>query len=138
MKARVSSSAQITLPWNLTMEDYATLGPGAICYSTAPVYIGEMATVSQYSYLCTATHDYEDKHFTLDAEPIRIEAQAWVCADAMVGPGVIVGEGAVLGAKSCTFRDLEPWRVYAGTPAKFIKNRVIKRDRSNEKNTLSN
>ena len=136
--ARVSPDAVITFPWNLEMEDYATLGPQAICYSTAPVFIGRMATVSQYAYLCTATHDYEDKNFTLYAEPIRIEAEAWVCADAMVGPGVSVGEGAVLGAKSTAFRDLEPWTVYTGMPAKPLKARSIKKDRSGEENQLPN
>jgi putative colanic acid biosynthesis acetyltransferase WcaF len=137
-KARVSPSAVITFPWNLEMEEYATLGPEAICYSTATVFIGRMATVSQYAYLCSATHDYEDKNFTLYAEPIRIEAEAWVCADAMVGPGVTVGEGAVLGAKSSAFKDLEPWKVYTGTPAQFVKSREIKRDRSLEENKLPN
>lgn len=134
--ARVSPTAVITFPWNLEMEDYATLGPGAICYCIAPITIERMATVSQYAYLCTASHDYEDKNFTLYARPIRIEAQAWVCADAMVGPGVTIGEGAVLGAKSTAFRNLDAWKVYAGMPAAVIKNREIKRDRSFEKNEL--
>jgi putative colanic acid biosynthesis acetyltransferase WcaF len=136
--ARVSPDAVITFPWNLEMEDYATLGPQAICYSTAPVFIGRMATVSQYAYLCTASHDYEDRNFTLFAKPIRIEAQVWICADAMVGPGVTVGEGAVLGAKSTAFKNLKPWTVYAGTPARQVKTRQIKRDRSGEKNKLPN
>jgi putative colanic acid biosynthesis acetyltransferase WcaF len=136
--ARISPTAVITFPWNLEMEDYATLGPEAICYSTAPVFIGHMATVSQYAYLCTASHDYEDSNFTLYAKPIRIESQAWVCADAMVGPGVTVGEGAVLGAKSTAFKDLQPWKVFHGTPAVLVKERIIKRDKSGEKNQLPN
>lgn len=136
--ARISPSAVVTFPWNLEMEDYATLGPATICYSTAPVFIGRMATVSQYAYLCTASHDYEDRNFTLYAKPIRIESQAWVCADAMVGPGVTVGEGAVLGAKSTTFKDLRPWKIYAGTPAELVKERVIKRDNSGAKSNLPN
>ena len=136
--ARVSPTAVITFPWNLEMDDYATLGSDAICYSIAPVYIGRMATVSQYAYLCSASHDYEDRNFTLFAKSIRIEAQAWVCADAMVGPGVVVGEGAVLGAKSMTFKDLSPWKVHVGTPAIAIKDREIKRDRSSEENELPN
>jgi putative colanic acid biosynthesis acetyltransferase WcaF len=136
--ARVSPTAVITFPWNLEMEDYATLGSDAICYSTADVFIGRMATVSQYAYLCSASHDYEDKNFTLFARPIRIEAQAWICAGAMVGPGVTVGEGAVLGAKSTAFKNLSPWKVYAGMPAIAIKERKIKRDKSCETNELPN
>lgn len=132
-KARVAASAEITMPWNLTMADYATLGPHSICYSTGRITIGEMATVSQYAYLCSASHDYEDRNFTLFSRPIVIEKAAWICARAMVGPGVTVREGAVLGANSMTSRDLEAWTVYGGTPAKKIKQRVIQRDRKNEK-----
>jgi putative colanic acid biosynthesis acetyltransferase WcaF len=129
-RARVAASAKITMPWNLTMEEYATLGPESICYCTAPVFIGKMATVSQYAYLCTASHDYEDKYFTLYAKPIRIEHMAWVCARAMVGPGVTVMEGAVLGGNSFAVKDLNPWTVYGGIPAIPIKPRIILRNGS--------
>ncbi|WP_340112518.1 WcaF family extracellular polysaccharide biosynthesis acetyltransferase [Maribellus mangrovi] len=136
-KARISPSAKITMPWNLTVEDFGTIGPYAIIYSTAEIHIGKQATVSQYSYLCSATHDYEDSHFTLYAEPIVIKGQAWVSADVFVGPGVTIGEGTVVGARSSVFKDLPAWKVCVGNPAKPIKARIISRDRSHEKNPLS-
>lgn len=135
-RSLVYPSTWVSSPWNLVMNNHCVMAADVDCYSTAKVIIEDYVTISQYSYLCTATHDYEDKNFTLFAEPIVIKSQAWICADSMVGPGVTIGEGAVLGAKSSTFKDLEPWKVYAGTPAKYIKDRVIKRDRSNEKNIL--
>jgi putative colanic acid biosynthesis acetyltransferase WcaF len=46
-----------------------------------------------------------------------------VCARACVAPGVNIGEGAVLGLASVATRDLEPWSVYAGAPAKKIRER---------------
>jgi hypothetical protein len=51
---------------------------------------------------------------------------SWVAAEAFVGPGVTIGEGAVLGARGCAFRDLEPWTVYAGNPARRLKLRKIR------------
>lgn len=135
-KARISPKASITFPKNLIMEDYATLGPYSIVYSTAQIKICKQATISQYSYLCSATHDYEDSHFTLFATPILIEDNAWVSADVFVGPGVTIAEGCVIGARSSIFKSTDKWKVYAGTPAKYIKDRVIKRDRSNEKNRI--
>ena len=54
---------------------------------------------------------------------MSIDAYAWVCARACVAPGVNVGEGAVLGLGSVATRDLEPWTVYAGTPAVKVKER---------------
>ncbi len=137
-KARISPKVTITMPWNLEMEDYATLGPYAICYSPATVKICQQATVSQYSYLCSATHDYEDAHFTLYAKPITIEANAWIAADVYVGPGVTIGEGTVVGARSSVYKSLPKWKVCVGNPARPVKDRVINKDKSNEKNPLSN
>jgi putative colanic acid biosynthesis acetyltransferase WcaF len=137
-KARISPKAIITMPWNLEMDDYATLGPYAICYSTAPIKIGKQATVSQYSYLCSGTHDYEDAHFTLYALPIVIDDNAWVAADVFVGPGVTIGEGSVIGSRSSVYKDIPKWKVCVGNPAKPVKDRIIKRDRKNEKNRLPN
>ena len=49
--------------------------------------------------------------------PIIIEPEAWVAADVFVGPGVKVGEGAVVGARSTVMNDVEPWSVVVGSPA---------------------
>ncbi|MGZ3236930.1 MAG: putative colanic acid biosynthesis acetyltransferase, partial [Burkholderiaceae bacterium] len=80
--------------------------------------------ISQDAYLCGATHDYNDAQFTYLAKPIAIEPYAWICARAVVMPGVTVHEGAVLGLGSVATRNLEAWSVYAGMPAKFINNRA--------------
>jgi putative colanic acid biosynthesis acetyltransferase WcaF len=54
---------------------------------------------------------------------MEVGAYAWVCARASVAPGVQVGEGAVLGLGSVATRNLDPWTVYAGTPAVKVKER---------------
>ncbi len=59
----------------------------------------------------------------LTAAPIAIGPHGWVAAEAFVGPGVTVGEGAVLGARAVGFRDLAPWTVYAGNPAEAVRER---------------
>ena len=58
--------------------------------------------------------------------PITVGAQAWVAADAFVGMGVTIGEGAVVGARAVVTRNVEPWTVVGGNPAKFIKKRELK------------
>ena len=57
--------------------------------------------------------------------PITIGKSAWVCAEAFIGPGVTVGEGAVVGARSCVVSDVAPWNVVGGNPAKFLKVRTL-------------
>ena len=124
--ASVYSSATVFMPWNLEMKEYACLGPGVDCYNAAPIIIGNCATVSQRCFLCTASHDFTIAAHPQIEKPIIIEDRAWVAAEAFVGPGVTVGEGAVVGARACVFKDVEPWSVVGGNPAKFIKKRAIK------------
>jgi putative colanic acid biosynthesis acetyltransferase WcaF len=86
--------------------------------------IGKDATVSQYSYLCTASHDYQFAHMPLVSAPIIIGDYAWVTADVYIGPGVTIGEGAVVGARSTVVNSIPPWTVAAGNPARALKQRV--------------
>lgn len=126
--ANVYGSARIWSPANLVMDDRATIGPGANIYSMAPIHIGAYAIVSQGAYLCAGSHAIEDPEFQLRARPITIGERAWIAAEAFIGPGVTVGEGAVLGARGCAMRDLEPWTVYSGNPAVPLKPRRIRFD----------
>lgn len=99
------------------------MGRAVNCYNQGHITIGANAVVSQNSTLCASTHDLSEPLFPLVLRPIRIERDAWVAAEAFVGPGVTLGEGAVLGARGVAVRDLEPWTVYAGNPARPIKGR---------------
>lgn len=125
-KAKVYSSVRIYMPWNLEMEEHSCLSPEVDCYNVAKIKIGAHSTVSQKSYLCAASHDITLSHNPLITAPIIIEDQAWVAADAFIGPGVTIGQGAVVGARAAVFKDVEPWTVVGGNPAKFIKKREIK------------
>lgn len=120
---KVYNSARIWAPWNLVMGDYSVLGDAVDCYTVNRVEIGAHSIVSQYSFLCTATHDVDQPHFPLVTAPIVIGAHAWVAADVFVGPGVAIGEGAVVGARSSVFKDVEPWTVVGGSPARLIRRR---------------
>lgn len=124
--AVVYSSAKIYYPPNLIMEKYSCIASDVDCYNVAPVRIGANATVSQGAFLCTASHDITDPHNRLITAPIIIENQAWIAAAAFIGMGVTIGEGAVIGARAAVFKDVEPWTVVGGNPAKFIKKRIIK------------
>lgn len=129
-RARVYPRARVWAPWNLVMHDFATLADDVDCYCVDVIEIGAHTTVSQYSYLCGATHDHEHPNFPLRPAPIRIGASCWVAADVFVGPGVTIGEGTVVGARSSVFGDLPAWKVCVGTPAKVVGERKIRRESS--------
>lgn len=120
------ASARIWAPWNLEMGDYSCLGHHVDCYCVAPVKIGEHATVSQYSFLCTATHELELPDLPLRTAPIVIKERAWVAADVFVGPGVTIGTGAVVAARSSLFRDVPDWMIAMGSPARPVKRRLLR------------
>ncbi len=115
--------AKIWAPWNLTMEAHSCLADDVDCYSVAAIRLGPHATVSQYSYLCSASHDYRDSGMPLVIAPIVIEAHVWIAADVFVGPGVKVGAGSVVGARSTVLHDVEAWAIVAGSPLKRIGTR---------------
>ncbi len=114
-------SVKVWAPWNLEMDEMSCLGPDVDCYCVDKVVLGVGATVSQYSFLCTAGHDYRLSNRPMITAPITIGQRAWVAADAFIGPGVTVGEGAIVGARASVFRDIEPWAVVGGNPAQVIR-----------------
>jgi putative colanic acid biosynthesis acetyltransferase WcaF len=116
-------SCKIWAPWLLQTEEVVTIGPGVEIYNPGGVRLGHHSILSQDSFLCGATHDYNSADFTYIKKEIVLEAYAWVGAKAIVLPGVCCREGSVLGASSVTSRNLEPWTVYAGNPAKEVKKR---------------
>ena len=108
------------------MDEYACLASDVDCYNVAPIHIGKFATVSQGVFLCTASHDITSPDHELITAPITLGDRAWIGAGAFVGMGVTIGEGAVVGARAAVFKDVEPWSVVGGNPAKFIKKRIIR------------
>lgn len=123
---KVDASCKIWWPGNLIMGDYACLADSVDCYNVSPITIGNYATVSQRAFLCSASHATNTLSRPLVHAPITIKTHAWVCAEAFVGPGVIVHEGAVLGARGLAMRDLDTWTIYAGNPARPLKKREIR------------
>lgn len=118
-------STRIYFPWNLAVGDWSALGEEALIYNLGPVTIGAKVTISHRAHLCSGTHDYQQPDLPLLKPPIQIGDEAWVCADAFVGPGVSVGPGAVVGARAVVTKDVPPWTVVAGNPARVVKTRVL-------------
>jgi putative colanic acid biosynthesis acetyltransferase WcaF len=124
-QATVYASCTIYAPWNLSI-GRACIGPRTEIYCKDFISIGDDCVVSQGAFLCTASHDISSQMLPLVMAPIRMENWSWVAADAFVGMGVTIGEGAVVGARAAVFKDVAPWTVVGGNPAQFIKKREIR------------
>lgn len=123
--AMVYSSAKIYCPYNLTMKKGARMDMGVNCYNVAMVTMEENSTVSQGASLFPGSHDISNPLSPMVGSPILLCRGSWVAAQAFVGVGVKIGEGAVVGARAAVFKDVEPWTVVGGNPAKIIKKRVL-------------
>lgn len=120
----VRPSAKMTYPWKVTIGNHAWIGDDVVLYSLGEIEIGTNAVISQRSYLCAASHDYTKPDFPIYDKKICVGAQVWLATDVFVAPGVTIGEGTVIGARSSVFHDLPPMMVCVGSPAKPIKHRI--------------
>jgi putative colanic acid biosynthesis acetyltransferase WcaF len=121
----VYPTVTVTMPWNLCIGDWSSVADGVLIYDLGPVAIGERVTISHGAQLCAGTHDHSRPELPLLKPPITIADAAWICASAFVGPGVTVGEGAVVGACAVAVTDVAPWVIVAGNPARPIGRRVL-------------
>ncbi|MCD8291108.1 MAG: putative colanic acid biosynthesis acetyltransferase [Prevotella sp.] len=126
--ANVYASAKIWAPWRLQMGHRACLGPNVICYNQDWVVFEDDAIVSQYSYLCTASHDAKKQNTaknSLIIAPIVLGKSSWVGSRAFIGLGVHVGDNAIVGATASVFKNVDANTIVGGNPAKFLRNRIL-------------
>lgn len=124
--ARVHASVSVWLPANLELGENTLIGPGVRLYNQGRIVIGARTVVSQRAHICASTHDLRDPLFQLVLRPVTIGEQCWVAAEAFVGPGITMHDGAVLGARGALFEDAAAGEVYAGNPATFVKDRQLR------------
>lgn len=119
----IRPSAQITYPWKVRIGDYSWIGDEVVLYSLGEIEIGNHSVISQRSYICTGSHDYNKIDFPIYAKKILIKDGCWLATDVFVAPDVIIEKGTVVGARSSVFKNLDEFSVYSGSPAKLIRKR---------------
>ena len=120
-------SCKIWAPWNLEVGEYVAIDRDVNLYSVNSIKIGNKVAISAEAFICTASHDISIPSRPLITKPIIIENGVWIGARAFIFPGVRIGEGAVIGACAVVTKDVEPWTVVVGNPARFIKRRELKK-----------
>lgn len=116
------------MPWNLKVGDFSAVGDDVRLYALGPIEIGRRTTVSQGAHLCAGTHDHRRRDFPLVKSPITVGDDAWLCADVFIGPGVSVGDEAIVAARSVVVKAVQSSTIVAGHPAVKIGMRPIARD----------
>ncbi len=121
----IKPKVRIKNPWRLIVGNYCWIGEDVWIDNIENVSIGNNVCLSQGAILLTGNHDYSKSDFPPKYEKIIIEDGVWICAKAIVCPGVVCKSHAVLTVNSVATKDLEEMRIYTGNPAVFIRDRVI-------------
>jgi putative colanic acid biosynthesis acetyltransferase WcaF len=124
--ARFHPSVRVWAPWLLEVGEQVTVAEGVHLYNAYGITLGDRVILSQGAFLCTASHDYNEPTYPLTGGRIVVADDCWVAAEAFLAPGVRVGEGAVVGARACVFKDVAPWTVVGGNPACVLKERRLR------------
>ena len=126
-KVLIRPTARFTYPWKVSIDDYSWVGDDCVFYSLGKISVGKNVSIAHRDYFCTGIHDISKPTFDIGQKPIVIEDECWITNDVFVGPGVTVGKGCVVGARSTVLNDLPEGMICYGTPAKPRKQRPFKK-----------
>ena len=122
----IARTARIDYPWNFAIGTQSSIGEHAWVYCLDKITIGKNCCIGENVRLLTGSHDVNSPQFDLVTKPITIWDNAWIATGAIVLPGVTIGEGAVVGAGAVVTKDVVPWTVVGGNPAKVVSRRVVR------------
>jgi len=114
---------EIRRPRRLTIGSSSVIGHRALLDARCGLVIGNNVNISNEVMIWTLHHDYNDSGFAQTGGPVKIGNYAWICSRAIILPGVTIGAGAVVAAGAVVTKDVAPYTVVGGVPAKAIANR---------------
>lgn len=117
-------------PWQIHLGEGVSINRGCKFFGSmmaerGRITIGDRTALAPGVTVLTATHDYTFVDLPDQAGPVTIGADVWIGASAIILPGVTIGDGAVVGAGSVVTKDVQPYSVVVGSPARFVKKREL-------------
>lgn len=107
-------------PKGLVIEDGVSIGPHVLLDARKGITIRRSAVIAYESIIWSLNHDYNDINFKGAGAPVEIGEYAWICSRSIVLPGVKIGKGAVVASGAVVTKDVEPYEIVGGVPAKVI------------------
>lgn len=117
----IAPPLQIDYPSTINFGKNIFINNNLKCVARGGITIEDGVMIAPGVTILTVNHDLKD-HCVLIPMPVTIKKNVWIGANATICPGVIIGEGAVIAAGAVVTKDVEPYTVVGGVPAKFIKN----------------
>ena len=122
-KAVLYSGFKIGKASKIEVGTHSVIGHNATLDGRNGIYIGKNVNISSEVMIWTKQHDFNDPHFKIVGDKVLIEDFVWISARVIILPGVTIGEGAIISAGAVITKNVEPFSIMAGVPAKKIGER---------------
>ena len=122
-KTVICRRAELLFPKGLELKDNVAVGWFVDLDARGGIFVDHDTNLSSHTKFITGSHDIDDSNYTASFKPIRIGHHCWVGTGAIVLQGVTIGDGAVVAAGAVVTKDIPPYEVWGGVPAKFIRKR---------------
>ena len=123
---RLYAGFHIRNPKGIVLEDGVSIGPKVLLDGRNGLTIRKNAVIGYEAIIWTMNHDYNDINFCTKGGPVEIEEYAWVCSRSIILPNIKIGKGAVVASNAVVTKDVPPYAIVAGIPAKIIGYREEK------------
>ena len=117
---RIYSGFHIRDPFNISIAEGVSIGPNVVLDGRKGIKIGKSTVIAYEAIIWTLSHDYNDLNFSCKGTSVIIGDYAWICSRAIIMPGINVGNGAVIASGAIVTKDVPPYAIVAGVPAKII------------------
>lgn len=121
----IKPCVNIKYPWFLEIGNHVWIGENVWIDNLTHIKIGNNVCISQGASLFTGNHNYKKESFDLIISPILIDDGVWICAKAIICPGVTLKSHSVITVGSVVTKNTEPYQIYRGLPAEPYKERII-------------
>lgn len=120
------SGFSVRNPKGLVIEDGVSIGPKVLLDARKGLTIRKSAVIAYDAVIWTLNHDYNDVYFCGKGAPVEIGAYSWICSRSIILPGIKIGEGAVVASGAVVTKNVDPYTIVGGIPAKVIGKREKK------------
>ncbi len=120
---RLYQGFHIRAPSGVHIKSGCSIGPKVLLDGRKGLFIGKNVTIAYEAIIWTLNHDYNDIHFCGKGAPVTIQDYAWICSRSIILPGITIGEGAIVASGAIVTKNVPPFSIVAGVPAKIIGQR---------------
>lgn len=125
---KIMSNCMILSPHGVEIGDYVSINHDTIISGQGGLKIGKYSMIANNVNIFTSLHGFQKRDVpmrfqTIECGKVVIEEDAWIGTNVVIMPGITIGKGAIVGANAVVTKDVKPYSIVGGVPAKFIKNR---------------